>query len=473
MSWKWGLLLVALVGVARVARASDGDAGDPLQAPVAPSTIRPHQYTLQECVSLADRNFPNLWAARARLAYVHAQLDEAKWTPWSQWSASSSFGVMPPLSGSVLFPQSTLAARNLTGGTISQWAGFFNFNISGTIPLFTWGKIDDAMRAAEANVRVNEWDMEKAKQQVRVDLRRAWFGLQLARDAKYVADDALGRIDRGIKGIREKIAKGDANVGEVDALRLETYKQDIVAQSLSAPKGESYALAALRFMTGVETGFDVVDQPLKRPDRPLVAVAQYLEAARLLRPDVNMARAGVVARSALVDYNRGKLLPDFGIGLGADYAVSPGATPQNSAWAWDPFNHFWYWIGLGLKWNLDLLPQSARTQQAESQLEETRALQRLALGNAEFEVEKAYADAVEAKGREEAWDRAEHLAKQWIVTVQDHIDLGTMDERALLEPLKAYGNARVAHLQALMDLNVTMSNLAFVSGWDSAAPTGG
>lgn len=465
------MLLVALVGVARVARASDGDAGDPLQAPVAPSTIQLHRYTLEECITLGDRNFPNLWAARARLAAVHAQLDEVKWTPWSQWSASSSFGLMPPLSGSVIFPQSTLAARNIS--TVSNLQPFFNFNISGTIPLFTWGKIEDSLRAAEANVRVNEWDMEKAKQQVHMDLRKAWFGLQFARDAKYVADDALGRIDRGVQGIRDKIAKGDPNVGEVDALRLETFRQDIAAQSLSAPKGEAYALAALRFMTGVETGFDVVDQPLKRPNRPLVAIAQYLEAARLLRPDVNMARAGVVARSALVDYNRGKLLPDFGIGLGADYAVSQGATPQNSAWAWDPFNHFWYWIGLGLKWNLDLLPQSARTQQAESQLEETRAMERLALGNAEFEVEKAYADALEAKGREEAWDKAEHLAKQWIVTVQDHIDLGTMDEKSLLEPLRAYGNARVAHLQALMDLNVTMSNLALVSGWDSSAPTGG
>jgi outer membrane protein TolC len=126
-----------------------------------------------------------------------------------------------------------------------------------------------------------------------------------------------------------------------------------------------------------------------------------------------------------------------------------------------------------MKWNLDLLPQAARTRQAEAQLEEMRATERLALGNAEFEVEKAYADVVEAKAREETWDKAEHVSKQWISITQDHIDLGTWGEDKLLEPLKAYGNARVQHLQALMDLNVTMSNLAMVSGWDTAAPTGG
>ena len=75
----------------------------------------PHQYTLTECLALADRNFPNLWAARARLALAHAQLEEAKWTPWFQWSAQSSFGVIPPINGTVVYPQSGVEARNITG----------------------------------------------------------------------------------------------------------------------------------------------------------------------------------------------------------------------------------------------------------------------------------------------------------------------------------------------------------------------
>jgi outer membrane protein TolC len=307
---------------------------------------------------------------------------------------------------------------------------------------------------------------------MRMDVRRAFYGLELARDAKFVVQDALERLDRGIDGVKQKIAKGDTSVSEVDRLRLEAYKLEVVSQSLQAPKGESYALGALRFMTGVQTAFDVVDEPLRRPDRPLVDEAQYLEAARVLRPDVNMARAGIVARKALVAYNRAKLFPDFGLGLGADFLSTPSATPQQNVWANDPWNHFYYYFSLGLRWSLDLLPQAARAQQAESQLEETRALERAALGNAMYEVEKAYADAVEAKGREETWERAEHIAKQWISMVQDRIDLGTSDEKALLEPLRAYGSARVQHLTALMDYNLAMSNLATASGWDSAAPSG-
>jgi outer membrane protein TolC len=439
--------------------------------PLAPATIRPRTYTLEECLAAADRNYPNLWAARARLAFVHGQLDEAKWTPWFQWSAASNFGVSPPINGTAVYSSSTLTARNITG-IESLPQPFFTFSVNGTLPLYTFGKIDSARQAAEAQVRVNEWDLEKYRQLVRLDVRRAYFGLQLARDARYVIDDGISRLDKAIQGIRDKLAKGDPNVAETDRLRLEVYKEEITAQALQAPKGEAYALAALRLFTGIQTAFDIPDEPMKRPDHPLVNVAQYLAAARLFRPEINMTRAGVVARKAQLDYARARFLPDFGLGLGADYASMPSAVQQLNAWNADPVNHFGYYFGFGLRWSLDLLPNAARVAQAESQLEETRALERLSMGGAMLEVEKAYADAVEAKGREEAWERAEHKARQWISTVQDHIDLGTWDERSLLEPLRSYGNARIQHLYALQDYNMAMSLLAQASGWDSAAPSG-
>jgi outer membrane protein TolC len=470
------VVAVAVLSSGPLARAADApqatesDAGSPFgEPPPARATIRAHQYTLAECLALADRNFPNLWAARARLAFTHGQLEEARWTPWFQWSAQANFGVLPPIAGTVIYPEGNTNQTKVVT-SLSGLQPTFGFNINGTLPLYTFGKIETAMAAAQANVRVSEWDMEKWRQTMRMDVRRAYYGLQLARDAKDVLADARERLEKAIRGISDKLAKGDASVSDVDRLRLQAYREELVAQSLQAPKGEAYALAALRFMTGTADNFDIPDEPLERPTRYVAPIAEYLEAARLLRPDVNMARAGLTARKAWAAYSRARLFPDFGMALGADFQSTPSATVQNNGWSNDPWNHFYYYFGFGLRWSLDLLPQAARIQQAESQVEETRSLERLALGNAMYEVEKAYADTVEASGREEAWDRAEHLAKRWISTVQDAIDLGTNDERALLEPLRVYGNARVQHLYALLDYNMSLSNLALTSGWDSAAP---
>ena len=95
-------------------------------------------------------------------------------------------------------PQSNLQQRNIT--TLGNLQPFVGYGISGVVPLYTFGKIETAREAAEANVRVSEWDMEKWRQSMRMDVRRAYYGVQLARDAHEVFSDALERLDKGIQG---------------------------------------------------------------------------------------------------------------------------------------------------------------------------------------------------------------------------------------------------------------------------------
>jgi multidrug efflux system outer membrane protein len=441
---------------------------DVLLSPGPIATIRPHAYTLGECLSLSERNHPNLWAARARVAFVHAQLDEARWTPFSYWSANARTGVIPTIGGTPFYNAVPRTALNKGFG--QDFQPFLSFGVSGTVPLYTFGKIDSIKRAAEAQVRYNEWDLEKSRIQVRADVRRAYFGLMLARDALYIADDILSKLTHAIDNVANKIAAGDTSVEESDRLRLEIYRDELLARVAEAKKGEAFASAALRFFTGVQTAFDIPDEPLKKPETPLGPVVRYLTAARLFRPDVNLARSGVAARRAQLDFARAQLYPNIGLGLGFSYAIAPSATSQNTAWIGDPFNGFGAAAVLGVEWGLDLLPKNARIAGAEAQLEEARSLERYALGGTAVEVENQYATAAEAKAREENWDRAEHRAKRWISSVQDGIDLGTKDERQIVEPLRAYVFARANHVQALMDFNVALSELARVTGWDAAAP---
>lgn len=425
-------------------------------------------YTLEDCLAMADRNHPAIWAARARLANVHAQLNEIKWIPFTQFGANSTFGVLPSIGGTPFYNGTPFTSLNTSFTDGLQPT--FSASIWGILPIYTFGKIDAANAAAKANVRLNEWDLEKARVNVRADLRRAFFGLMLARDAKEIIEDALSRLDKGIEGIVKKLEKGDNSVEESDRLRLEIYREEVAARLGEVKRGEAFALSALKFFTGQQDGFDIPDEPLKRPEAPLGPVVRYLTAARLFRPDVNLARSGIVIRKAQVDLARARLFPDFGIAANAGYSIAPGVVQQQSAWIPDPFNRFGYGAQLGLRWNLDLLPGIARVEQAEAQLEEARSLERLALGGVAVEVENAYGAVIEARTREESWDKAEHRARRWILQIQDAIDLGAKDERALSEPIRVFLNARAEHARALMDYNVALGELARITGWDQSAP---
>jgi outer membrane protein, multidrug efflux system len=287
---------------------------------------------------------------------------------------------------------------------------------------------------------------------------------------QYIANDVLNKLQKAIDNIGAKLEKGDTTVEDVDKIRLEYQRDELMARVAEARRGEAVTMAGLRFLTGVQTAFDIPDEPLKRPELTLGPVVRYLSAARLFRADVNLARSGVQARKAQVEYAKANLFPNIGLGLGFSYSIAPSADPQTAAWIGDPFNRFGPAFGLGIDWGLDILPKQARLSFAESQLQEARAMERLALGGVGVEVETAYAAVIEAKTREENWDRAEHRSKRWISSTQDAIDLGTRDERFLLEPLRAYVFARANHAQALMDLHVTLSELARVTGWDAIAP---
>jgi len=168
------------------------------------ATIKVHAYTLQECLLLTDRNI-ELWASKARLAAVHGQLDEARWTPFSYWSASTQFGFLPPIGGRRTTTRRVHRAlqriRRRLAACVVDWR-------SRPIPLWTFGKIDAIKRAAEANVRYTEWDLEKTRQQTRMDVRRAYFGLMLARDMQYIATDVLQRLDRAIEASRRSSKRG-------------------------------------------------------------------------------------------------------------------------------------------------------------------------------------------------------------------------------------------------------------------------
>lgn len=454
-------MLALLPGVTR-AQIGASDVGAASAAPL------PHRvYSLNECLMLAERNHPNLAMARARLASVHAQLDEAKWLPYFQWNSTLSGGMMPRVGGSIFFGGTPF--QDLNTNFAEGLQPFFRYDISGGVPLYTFGKISSGLRAAEAQTRVGEWDLEKVRLQVRTDVRRAYYGLMLTRDARYVTNEVTERIDSSIRDIRAHIAKGDAGYDDIDRMRLENYRDEVQLRVGDLDKGERFATASLRFLTGVQDGFEITDKPLERPSRTLGPLLQYLTAARLYRPDVNMARSGVVARRALVDLQRARLFPDFALAMTGSYSVSPSAVQQPVAWGNDPFNRFGYGFGFFMRWNMDLLPAQARVRRAEAELAEALAQERYALGGVAVEVENQYGVALEAATREENWSRVEHRARGWMALIRDGIDLGTRDEKQMVEPLRHYVNARAQRMNALMDLRIHMSELARMTGWDEIA----
>jgi outer membrane protein TolC len=464
-SGAWRKLSAAVLALAAATGAARAYADNDPPATAGASAKKPTKtlYDLPRILALADRNHPNIAAARARLMMARAQLDEAHFAPFSQFKLQGGVAIAPTLKGNNVFSPNTDVS--LTSSLAVGWQA----NITGVIPLWTFGKITNLWNAAGAYVHVQEADVERERDAVRVDVRKAFFGLQLARDSKLLLKDVRAAVDKGMESMQKHIDKGGGD--PIDLLKLQTYAAELDVREAEADRYDSVALAGLRFYTGVND-LDIPDEPLRPPKHEIGHVTRYLTAAGIYRPEIQMARHGIAARTAQVQLARSQLFPDIGIGLSLSVSAAPAIADQINPYVVDPGNYFRYGAALVFQWKLDFPAAAARVRQAEAQLEEVRAQQRFALGGVGAEVEVAYAEVLDWKRRLDAYAKATKTAKRWLVMVQEGIDVGTQEEKDLLEPAKAYATNKFIMLNATMELDMAMSRLAKATGWDSIAPDG-
>lgn len=450
---------------AKATSKSDGAApADPKEPKSSPKPKRePQVYDLPQILALADKNHPNIAGARAELAMVRAQLDEAHWAPFSQFKMTGGVALAPEIRGNNVFSPNTDVSLTTSLGV--AW----KIGIEGVLPLWTFGKIGNLWDAADANVKVHEAGVEKERDVVRLEVRRAYFALQLARDAQIMLGDVKKQLDSAEARLTEKVEKEDAD--PIDLLRLQTFSSEIGVRQAEADKFVTVALSGLRFYTGV-ADLEIPDAPLAAPKHQLAVIDRYFDMSQQNRPELAQARWGLAAREAQTRLAESNFYPDVGLGLSVGLSAAPEITDQLNPFVADPANYFHYGAALVFQWNLDFLPRSAQLRQAEAQLAAMRATARYATGGVKTEIEIAYADAVDWKKRHDAYEKSAGYAKKWLIRVQSGIDIGTIEDKELIDPAKAYALARFNTLNATMELDVAIAKLARATGWDEIAPDG-
>jgi outer membrane protein TolC len=199
--------------------------------------------------------------------------------------------------------------------------------------------------------------------------------------------------------------------------------------------------------------------------RPITrSLSEYLAAATRHRPELGMAQAGVVARQAAVKLETSRLFPDLGLGLSARWSYAPEVTDQTNPFVRDDGNYLRYGVGLIMRYKLDFLPQTAKISYAKAQLAETIATQQWAQGGIAQQVKDAYAEVEDTQRRLKALSEAAQLAKQWMLKVQQGIEVGTMEDEDIVIPAREYATKRFSEMMATYEYNVALAKLAQATG---------
>lgn len=205
-------------------------------------------HDLDSLVSAAEHNYPALDSQRARLRAAQARLREARLSPFFQFEAEGGFTVAPRAEGTPVFSdQDQLPLSN-------GWSPVVELGVQGVIPLFTGGKLRNLRRAARAGVRVEELSIAERRAQLRYDVRRAYFSLQLALDIEQMISEGLPKLERAVERLEELLEEEDAeaDVDPMDRFRLATALAEVQAGASEAQQLREGATSALRALTGLD-----------------------------------------------------------------------------------------------------------------------------------------------------------------------------------------------------------------------------
>lgn len=422
------------------------------EAAAAEEEGEPPVLNVTQLVQRAERTYPGMSAAQARIRAARAQLDEAWVSPFFQSWITAGVSLAPEVRGSPIFsPDPQLPIDN-------PWQPVLGFSIEGIIPLWTFGKLPAARDAARAGVRAAEADRTRVRQQLRYDVRRAYFGLQLALDLRQMFDEGLPAIREAAERLEAQIAEGDAEANELDQYRLATALAEIEAREADAIRLEQTTRQALVILTGVRH-FRIPPCPIEPVEVELEPRAHYVAQATERRPEVRMLEAAVRARQAGLDVAQAGFFPDLALAYRFGTTYAPGITDQGNPFVIDQANYTSIQAGLVLRWSLDLWGNVHRVDRASALLDDTRERSREASRGLELEVSEAYESAQAAQRQVEAWGRGRRSARRWFIAAAQGRDVGTVEARDLVDAARAYFGARFGHLKAIHDYNAALANL--------------
>ena len=315
------LVLLALLAPAQIARAQ------------APRLI-----TLAEALTLAAQNNYTLRVAAFEATVARAHLAQAEAVKRGALTLSATYTrINERPATSIVIPPGTIPG--ITDPVIITLPppdpNVYSVALTYQVPLYTGGRLEAQIALAQANVKGAEAALERAKQQVILDLKQAYYSVLLAQAGSDVAQRTVAAAEENLRVARARVAAGASpRFDEIQAdVNLANARQGLIRSR------NSLALA----MHGLNA---VMSQPLDAAWQPRETMAMAplrADLAALLRraldgrPELAELRARIAAAQAAIDLARAGTRPSLALSAGPAYGNSTAGfglgTAATSGWA--------------------------------------------------------------------------------------------------------------------------------------------
>lgn len=204
-------------------------------------------------------------------------------------------------------------------------------------PIYTFGRLDALERAARAEAQASGLDLSAARNDLKLEITRAFWAVVTATEAARVVEESLKRMDASLEDMRNRLKVGLIPPNDVLSMEAQRSRQEMLL--VQARNLREQALTDLRRLTGIGPDSPVeVEAVFESAPLPVASPDQLVQTALAARPD----RQAIQARLQGADERRQAAAADrrpvIGVGGGFDYArPNPRIFPKTPEWktSWD------------------------------------------------------------------------------------------------------------------------------------------
>ena len=426
--------------------------------------------SLEQAIQLALTHDPRIDEKEAFVRKARGLLQEAEGSEGFRYSVDSFLAIANGVDGGFYDGGSSSCSGDCTprddlydlDDGLSLWGGL-TFSI--VKPLATFGRLEGYQEAAQHNIVVKQQDVTLQKDEIGLQVVKAYYGYLAARDSRLLLEDTRRRLGGALELVSGWLDEGSGNASQSDKFALQS-GLGLIDNFLAESRGlEQIAMAGLKLLTGREEELiELTDRRLLPVELPTESLDEWIELAQQNRVEFKQVSAGMTARRALVEATRAEQKPIVFAGVAGSLAYSPDRESLDNPHVQDPFNHAALSPLIGMRWQWEPGAQPARVVQAQADLDALVHKASFARLGIPFQVREQYF-SMQAKHQAIGSMRSSSkAARRWMIASYSDFEAGLEEATDIINALQVYVLSYAEYLRAVNDFNNHVSKLRSVSG---------
>lgn len=349
----------------------------------------------------------------------------------------------------------------------SKFSIYSQVQVEGVQPLFTWGAINNAMRAARkgAEAAMDQFNAQKSAYSLK--LYQLYYSRILAMQMESLLDDAQKEFDKADAKIKEMQKKNDPDLTDADVYKFKIYKDQFEIKANEVKQNSDFIKNVWDLVIGGDTTTTVYlpQSPFLNPVSLKIKPFSYYQSMAIShRPEIKGIKAAESAAKFGLKAKKAQLLPTLFLGLGAEYVYTPRPT-ERTPMLGNRFSYANLYYAFGIRQNLDFWSIKNDIDKTKIQYKQVKYSQGAIVQGITLQINNSYKTVRVAENSYEKTEDALQTSREWLRQEQLNYDLGlTSKIKDLLDAVKANLQLEADYRQKIYNFNLDMAKLYEASG---------